>query len=55
MLFELTNDQRNYLCLTQTEENWERIKFDENTYLYFNSDKLVKKLLFPKICILKSN
>ncbi|MCL2136842.1 MAG: immunity 26/phosphotriesterase HocA family protein [Coriobacteriia bacterium] len=42
MLFELTNEQRYYLGLTQVHKSWERIEFDENTYLYFHDDKLVK-------------
>jgi hypothetical protein len=44
MLFELTNMQRQYLGLTQVEESWEKIKFNDEIYLYFSSDKLVKQI-----------
>jgi len=45
MLFELSNEQRKYLGLTQIEKTWEKIKFNDTTYLYFNGDKLVKEII----------
>lgn len=45
MLFELTNEQRKYVGLTQVEESWERTEFKNDTYLYFNGDQLVKKIV----------
>jgi len=44
MIFELTNEQRYYLGLTQVEESWEQIRFNERTYLYFCGEKLVKSI-----------
>lgn len=45
MLFELTNEQRKYLGLTPVEGAWERVKFKDNIYLYFDGDKLVKRII----------
>lgn len=32
MLFKLTNEQRKYLGLTQVEESWEKVKFNDEIY-----------------------
>lgn len=44
MLFELTNEQRKYLGLTQTQSSWEKVKFNDTIYLYFDADRLVKRI-----------
>jgi len=44
MLFELTNEQRVFLGLTLTEESWDRVKFNDTTFLYFDGNRLVKKI-----------
>lgn len=44
MLFELKNEERKCLGLTLVEKSWECIKFNDNIYLYFDKDKLVKKI-----------
>ncbi len=44
MLFELKNEERKYLGLRLVEKSWECIKFNDTIYLYFDKDKLVKKI-----------
>jgi len=48
MLFELTNEQRKYLGLTQVESSWEKVKFSDKIYLYFDGDKLVKEIIIEE-------
>jgi len=44
MLFELTNEERIAVGLTQVEETWERMKLRHDIYLYFDNDRLVKRI-----------
>ena len=44
LIFELTNEQRKYLGLIPVEENWERVKFDDNIYHYFEGDNIKKEI-----------
>lgn len=44
-LFELTNEQRNYLGLIPVESNWELVKSWNNTYLYYDGDLIRKRII----------
>lgn len=50
-MFELTNDQRKYFCLTPVSEHWERIEakpslYDlHTTHIYLDGDTIVKCIL----------
>ncbi|MCL2579761.1 MAG: immunity 26/phosphotriesterase HocA family protein [Oscillospiraceae bacterium] len=43
-MFELTNEQRKYLGVAQVENTWEKVKYNDRVYLYFDGDKLVKQI-----------
>ena len=45
MLFELTNEQRIYLGLTQVKDSWEKVELRDDIYLYFDNDRLVKRII----------
>ena len=45
MIFELTNEQRKYLGLAQVKSSWEKVKYDETIYFYFDGDRLVKQII----------
>ncbi len=44
MQFELTNIQRKYLGLEEVQDNWDLFKLNEEVFLYFDKDKIVKKI-----------
>lgn len=44
--FSLTNEQRKYLGLTQVDESWELVKFNDKIFLYFDGDIIRKELAF---------
>jgi len=43
-VFELTNGQRKYLGVTQVESSWERVKYNDRVWLFFDGDRLVKQI-----------
>ena len=38
--FELTNEDRKYLGLEPVQDNWERVKLSDTTYLYFEGKSI---------------
>ncbi len=44
MHFELTNIQRKYLGLEEVQDNWDLFKLNEEVFLYFDKEKIVKKI-----------
>lgn len=40
--FELTNEDRKYLGLEPVQDNWERVKLSDTTYLYFEGNTIKK-------------
>ena len=48
LIFELTNEQRKYLGLIPVEEHWERVKFDNGIYYYFEDDIIRKEIKVSK-------
>lgn len=45
MKFELTNNDRKYLGLVSVQDNWELVQIDDDLYLYFDGDTIVKSII----------
>ncbi|MGC4041804.1 MAG: immunity 26/phosphotriesterase HocA family protein [Flavobacterium sp.] len=44
MTFELTNEQRRYLGLEIVPSNWEKVKINNETFVYFDKNTIRKKI-----------